>query len=211
LRGGGEGGVDRSGELPTTNEDQLQRLGIVDEDQAGGMTALGGASQSASRYRATVANRRGPPVSSVFPQILPCFAPACPRRQNSRRRVGHPSSARTTSMSTCTPTVVSHHITSSCHEASCRRCPPAAALVAAAPVGFRSQPLGDEVLSRLPRVAPSHPLAAGRRLWVIQSPHFRCAVAFSAAPLCRRFMAEMPAPGARQRCLAQRLCFLFPC
>jgi hypothetical protein len=35
---------------------------------------------------------------------------ACPRRQNSRRRAGHPSSACTTSTSTCPPAVVSHRI-----------------------------------------------------------------------------------------------------
>jgi hypothetical protein len=39
--GGGEGGVGRPGELSTTDEDQLQRLHVVDEDQAGGTAALG--------------------------------------------------------------------------------------------------------------------------------------------------------------------------
>jgi hypothetical protein len=119
------------------------------------------ASRTASHYYAAVADRRGPPVSSVFPQILPCFAPMCPRRPNSHHRAGHPSSACTTSLSTCPPAVVSHRIASSCREALRRHCPPVAALIVVALVGFQIQLLGDEVSSRLPRVAPSHPLAVG--------------------------------------------------
>jgi hypothetical protein len=40
-----------------------------------------------ARYRATVADRWGPPVGAVFPQS-PCSAPACSRRPNSRH---HPT------------------------------------------------------------------------------------------------------------------------
>jgi hypothetical protein len=80
---------------------------------------------------------------------------------NSHRRAGHPSSACTTSMSTCPSAIVSHRV-------GCGALwhPIAAAATLLLPSllqpGCPPQELDDEVSSRLAHAALSHPLAAGR-------------------------------------------------
>jgi hypothetical protein len=95
----------------------------------------------------------------------PCSAPACPRRPNSYRRADHPSSGHTTSMSTCPPTIVSRRITSSCHEASRRRCPLLCCLPSLLQPGCLCQELDDEASCACPagragtiESTPSRPL-----------------------------------------------------
>jgi hypothetical protein len=85
-------------------------------------------SRPASRYRVTITDRRGPPVSSIFPPNPPLLRAACPRRQNSRRRAVQPSSACTTSMSTCQPAVESCRISGGApwHSIAAARCSAAA-------------------------------------------------------------------------------------
>jgi hypothetical protein len=81
-----------------------------------------------------VIDRRGPPVGAVFPQISPCSTPTCRRRPNSLHQVGHMTSARTTSMPTCPPAVVSHRLLVACSVAS--MLPAALLLPVAAPAGM---------------------------------------------------------------------------
>jgi hypothetical protein len=166
-------------------------------------------SRPASHYLVAVANRRVPPISSVFPQILPCSVP--------RVLVGKfPSSS-------WPPVECSHHLNvhlSTCHrEPSCRlrcavashcRCRYSAAAVAAPArmptPGARRRGLEQAGSCRPVPSSCCRLMIAG---CTITSPPLRRHL--PAALLCRRFTIEMPAPGARQRCLEQRLCFLLPC
>jgi hypothetical protein len=144
---------------------------------------------------------------------FPKSSPA-PRRvsspANSHHRDGHTSSAHTASMSTCPPAVVSHRVGCS---APWHPIIAVAALLppVAAPAGM---PAPGARRRGLEQPASCHPVLSSR-YWstivgrTVTSPplHRR----LSAALLCHRFAVEMPTPGARQRCLTQRLCFLLPC
>jgi hypothetical protein len=118
------------------------------------------ASRPVSHYRVVVANKRGPPVSSVFPQILPCSA----------QRV---LTSKFSSLSR-PPIECLHHLNVHlftyhreplrqlrCAVASHRRCPLHCCHPSLLQPGCLRQELDDEVLSRLPCATPSHPLAVG--------------------------------------------------
>jgi hypothetical protein len=110
-------------------------------------------SQPASRYRTVIADRWGPPVSPLFPQISPPLlahmatptklsAMGWPPITTLRHKDGHVSTCHLGPSRRLWCTVASHH-----------HCPPASALVDAAPVGFRSRPLGDEVIEQVASLA----------------------------------------------------------
>jgi hypothetical protein len=96
-------------------------------------------------------------------------------------------------MSTC-HRELSHRLW--CALAFHRRCPLLCCRSSLLQPGCPRQELDDEVSSRLPHAAPSHPLVAGQQLWVIPSPHLCYAVAF---PLLCCAIAS------RSRCLRQEL------
>jgi hypothetical protein len=140
-------------------------------------------SRPASHYRIAVTNKQGPLVSSIFPQILPCSTP--------RVLIGKILS------SSRPPVECSHHVNIHfstcrceslrrlrCAMASHRHCPLLCCRPSLLQLGCPRRELDDEVSSRLPRAALFHPLAAGRRLWVIPSPHLCCTMRWHAR-VCR--------------------------
>jgi hypothetical protein len=96
------------------------------------------ASQHASRYRATIADRRGSSPKSPLLCSL-----TWQHRPNCRRRAGHPSPPHATRMVACSPATLSHRFG---YGAPWH--PITAALVGVAPIGFWSRPLGYKVLEQ---------------------------------------------------------------
>jgi hypothetical protein len=105
-------------------------------------------SRPASHYRTAVADRQDPLVSSLFPLIpLLCSTrvatpaelppPSRPPVTTPRHKDGHVFACHLEPSCQLRCTMESHH-----------RCPPASTLIGAAPVGFQSRPLGDEVLEQ---------------------------------------------------------------
>jgi hypothetical protein len=64
-------------------------------------------SRPASHYRVAVANRQGPPVSSIFPQIFPCSAPCV---LTDKIPVVEPATRSVLAPPHCPPAIMSHRI-----------------------------------------------------------------------------------------------------